>query len=252
MTRDVGFDKGDGKAFSSIDQVQMAYDSKDVGIHAKIKIRINDKIYETTVGRVLLYDIMPEGIPFELVNRVMTKRASEDLVDSCFRVSGGKSTVILADRMRTLGFKYSTRSGISIAIDDMKIPVAKKEMLQVAQDEVQKVQNQYSQGLITDGERYNKVIDIWARTSDEVAQKMMKDITFEDSVDRKGNIRKGASSNPIYMMIDSGARGSQTQVRQLAGMRGLMAKPSGEIIETPITSNFREGLSVLQYFISTH
>ena len=252
MTRDVGFDKGDGKVFSSIDQVQMAYDSKDVGIHAKIKIRINDKIYETTVGRVLLYDIMPEGIPFELVNRVMTKRASEDLVDSCFRVSGGKSTVILADRMRTLGFKYSTRSGISIAIDDMKIPVAKKEMLQVAQGEVQKVQNQYSQGLITDGERYNKVIDIWARTSDEVAQEMMKDITFEDSIDREGNIRKGASSNPIYMMIDSGARGSQTQVRQLAGMRGLMAKPSGEIIETPITSNFREGLTVLQYFISTH
>ena len=252
MTRDMAYDKGDGKIFSSIDEVQMAYDSGEIGIHAKIKVRVSGKIYETTAGRVLLYDIMPKDIPFELVNKVMTKRAIEELVDTCFRMAGGKNTVILADRMRTLGFKYSTKAGISISIDDMKIPLKKKELLQKAQDEVVKVQNQYSQGLITDGERYNKVIDIWARTSDEVAQEMMRDISYEEYTDKDGKLQRGASSNPIYMMIDSGARGSQTQVRQLAGMRGLMAKPSGEIIETPITSNFREGLTVLQYFISTH
>src|SRR3990167_315383 len=252
MTRDMAYDKGDGKIFSSIDEVQMAYDSGEIGIHAKIKVRVSGKIYETTAGRVLLYDIMPKDIPFELVNKVMTKRAIEELVDTCFRMAGGNNTVILADRMRTLGFKYSTKAGISISIDDMKIPLKKKELLQKAQDEVVKVQNQYSQGLITDGERYNKVIDIWARTSDEVAQEMMRDISYEEYTDKDGKLQRGASSNPIYMMIDSGARGSQTQVRQLAGMRGLMAKPSGEIIETPITSNFREGLTVLQYFISTH
>ena len=252
MTRDMAVEKGDGKIFSGIEEVQMAYDSGEIGIHAKITVRINEKMYETTPGRVILYEIMPKDIPFDLVNRVMTKRAIEELVDSCFRVAGGKSTVLLADRMRTLGFKYSTRAGISISIDDMSIPDKKKEMLDKAQDEVVKVQNQYSQGLITDGERYNKVIDIWARTSDDVAQQMMKDISFEEMIDPEGEVKKGTSSNPIYMMIDSGARGSQTQVRQLAGMRGLMAKPSGEIIETPITSNFREGLTVLQYFISTH
>ncbi|HET7289850.1 MAG TPA: DNA-directed RNA polymerase subunit beta', partial [Thermodesulfobacteriota bacterium] len=252
MTRDMAYDKGDGKLFASINEVQMAYDSGEIGIHAKIKVRVAGKLYETTAGRVLLYDIMPKDIPFELVNRVMTKRAIEELVDTCFRMAGGKNTVILADRMRTLGFKYSTKAGISISIDDMSIPHKKKELLQKAQDEVVKVQNQYSQGLITDGERYNKVIDIWARTSDEVAQEMMRDISYEEVMDKEGNVKRGTSSNPIYMMIDSGARGSQTQVRQLAGMRGLMAKPSGEIIETPITSNFREGLTVLQYFISTH
>ncbi len=252
MTRDMAVEKGDGKIFSSMDEVQMAYDSGEIGIHAKIKVRINEKMYETTPGRVFLYEIMPKNIPFDLVNRVMTKRAIEELVDNCFRVAGGKSTVLLADRMRTLGFKYSTRAGISISIDDMSIPEKKKDLLEKAQDEVVKVQNQYSQGLITDGERYNKVIDIWARTSDDVAQQMMKDISFEEMIDPEGETKKGTSSNPIYMMIDSGARGSQTQVRQLAGMRGLMAKPSGEIIETPITSNFREGLTVLQYFISTH
>ncbi|MFI5324239.1 MAG: DNA-directed RNA polymerase subunit beta', partial [Thermodesulfobacteriota bacterium] len=252
MTRDMAYDKGDGKLFASIDEVQMAYDLGEIGLHAKIRVRISGKLNETTAGRVLLYDIMPKDIPFELVNRVMTKRAIEELVDTCFRMAGGKNTVILADRMRTLGFKYSTKAGISISIDDMSIPLKKKELLDKAQDEVVKVQNQYSQGLITDGERYNKVIDIWARTSDEVAQEMMRDISYEELIDRDGNKKRGTSSNPIYMMIDSGARGSQTQVRQLAGMRGLMAKPSGEIIETPITSNFREGLTVLQYFISTH
>ena len=251
MTIEVPFEKGEGKAFSSIEEVGMAYNSDEASIHAKIKIKINEKIYDTTVGRVLLYEVVPDNIPFELVNKVMTKKAMEELVDVCFRMAGAKSTVLLADRMRTLGFKYSTLSGISISISDMIIPDKKKNLLDKAQDDVVKVQNQYSQGLITDGERYNKVIDIWARTSDEVAKEMMNEISVEQ-YEKNGKSKRGSSSNPIYMMIDSGARGSQTQVRQLAGMRGLMAKPSGEIIETPITSNFREGLTVLQYFISTH
>lgn len=240
MTRDAAYDKGSGKVFSSIEELSIAYELGEIGIHAKIKIKIKDKIYDTTVGRVLLYEITPDIIPFEDVNRVMTKHATEELVDTCFRMTGGKETVILADRLRTLGFKYSTKAGISVSIHDIEIPESKEKMLSQAQKEVVKVQDHYSQGLITDGERYNKVIDIWTRTSNDIANKMMEKISSEES------------SNPIYMMIDSGARGSQTQVRQLAGMRGLMAKPSGEIIETPITSNFREGLTVLQYFISTH
>lgn len=252
MTRDAAYDVGSGKIFSSVREVSFAYEAGEAGIHAKVKVRVEGQLFDTTVGRVLLYEVMPDGIPFELVNKVMTKRAIESLVDNCFRISGGKNTVLLADRLRTLGFKYSTKSGASISISDMVIPESKKTLLDSAQDEVLKVQNQYSQGLITDGERYNKVIDIWARTSDEVAQAMMKNISSEQVETEDGVVEIGASSNPIYMMIDSGARGSQTQVRQLAGMRGLMAKPSGEIIETPITSNFREGLTVLQYFISTH
>jgi len=245
-------DKGEGKLFSSIEEVRMAYDSGEIGLHARVKVRIDETMHDTTVGRVLLYEIMPRVIPFDLVNKVMTKRAIEELIDGCFRIAGGKSTVLLADRLRTLGFQYSTKAGISISIDDMKIPIKKKILLDKAYEEVVKVQNQYSQGLITDGERYNKVIDIWAKTSDEVAQEMMDELSLDVLKDGKNKDTKVPSYNPIYMMIDSGARGSQTQVRQLAGMRGLMAKPSGEIIETPITSNFREGLTVLQYFISTH
>jgi len=256
MTREVPFEKGEGKAFSSVEEVRMAYDSGEIGIHAKIRVRIEGRIYETTVGRILLYEIMPEEVrkevPFELVNKLMTKRAIEELIDSCFRMAGGKSTVILADRLRTLGFQYSSRAGISISIDDMRVPKKKEDLIQKAYEEVMKVQTQYSQGLITDGERYNKVIDIWAKTSDEVAQEMMKELSVDVLKHDGSNEVTMPSANPIYMMVDSGARGSQTQVRQLAGMRGLMAKPSGEIIETPITSNFREGLTVLQYFISTH
>jgi DNA-directed RNA polymerase subunit beta' len=252
MTREMVNDKGEGKMFSSIEEVRMAYDSGEIGLHARVKVRIDETMHDTTVGRVLLYEIMPRVIPFDLVNKVMTKRAIEELIDGCFRIAGGKSTVLLADRLRTLGFQYSTKAGISISIDDMKIPIKKKMLLDKAYDEVVKVQNQYSQGLITDGERYNKVIDIWAKTSDEVAQEMMDELSLDVLKDGKNKDTKVPSYNPIYMMIDSGARGSQTQVRQLAGMRGLMAKPSGEIIETPITSNFREGLTVLQYFISTH
>ena len=233
-------------------EVAFAYEARRVGLHDRVTVRIDGKEHETTVGRVLMYEVVPEGVPFELVNKPMTKRAIEALVDNCFRISGGKSTVLLADSLRTLGFKYSTKSGASISIADMIIPESKKDLLENAQQEVMKVENQYSQGLITNGERYNKVIDIWAKTSDDVAQAMMKNISSETVETGKNASVTGPSSNPIYMMIDSGARGSQTQVRQLAGMRGLMAKPSGEIIETPITSNFREGLSVLQYFISTH
>ncbi|MGH7901878.1 MAG: DNA-directed RNA polymerase subunit beta' [Thermodesulfobacteriota bacterium] len=252
MTREILHGKGEGKVFSCIEEVRMAYDSNEVGLHSKIRVRIDGKINDTTTGRVLLYEIMPRVIPFEFVNKLMTKRAIEELIDGCFRIAGGKSTVLLADRLRTLGFQYSTKAGISISIDDMKIPTKKRELLDKAYGEVVKVQTQYSQGLITDGERYNKVIDIWAKTSDEVAHEMMEELSLDVLNDGNGKQLKVPSSNPIYMMIDSGARGSQTQVRQLAGMRGLMAKPSGEIIETPITSNFREGLNVLQYFISTH
>ncbi len=252
MTRDIPYEKGEGKTFFSIDDVRFAYDAKEVAIHSKIKFHLNGKFYDTSVGRVLLYEILPEGLEFDLINKVMTKKAIEVLVDTCFRTSGGKNTVLLADRLRTLGFEYSTRAGISISIDDMRIPTKKKEMLDKANSEVVKVQNQYSQGLITDGERYNKVIDIWAKTGDEVAFEMMDELSIDTikSYDNKDVQRP--TSNPIFMMVESGARGSQAQVRQLAGMRGLMAKPSGEIIETPITSNFREGLTVLQYFISTH
>ena len=241
--------KGEGKAFGSIEELRVAFDLNEVDIHANIKIRIQEKIEDTTVGRALIFEVMPKEVPFNLVNRLMTKKATEELIDATFRVSGGKSTVLLADRLRTLGFKHSTTSGISVAISDMIIPDEKNDLISVANDEVQNVDNQYNEGLITDGERYNKVIDIWARTGDEIANILMKKISESDNTDEE---HKSPSKNPIFMMVESGARGSQSQVRQLAGMRGLMAKPSGEIIETPITSNFREGLSVLQYFISTH
>ncbi len=254
LTRDTASDNSaDSGHILSVREVVFAYELGEIGLHDRVTVRIDGEKHVTTVGRVLMYEVIPEGVSFDLVNKPMTKRAIEALVDECFRKTGGKSTVLLADSLRTLGFKYSTKSGASISITDMIIPESKKDLLEEARAEVLKVQNQYSQGLITDGERYNKVIDIWAKASDDVAQAMMRKISSEEvgTGNKKASIA-GPSSNPIYMMIDSGARGSQTQVRQLAGMRGLMAKPSGEIIETPITSNFREGLSVLQYFISTH
>ncbi len=242
--------RGEGKIFGSIDELRAVFDLNQIDIHAKIKIKVNGEVEDTTVGRALIFEVMPKEVPFHLVNKLMTKKAIEELIDTTFRVSGGKSTVLLADRLRTLGFKHSTTSGISVSISDMAIPEEKDGKIKEANEEVQNVQNQYLEGLITDGERYNKVIDIWARTGDVIAEILMKKIS-ESDVDNK-NGQPSPSSNPIFMMVESGARGSQSQVRQLAGMRGLMAKPSGEIIETPITSNFREGLSVLQYFISTH
>jgi len=239
--------------FSSPEDVRMAYDAGAIELHAAIKVRIDGKLVPTTVGRILLWEIVPRELPFALINKVMDKKTLSVLIDRSYRECGNKTTVILADKLRTLGFDYATRAGVSICMDDMKIPSAKPQFLGGAQDEVDRVTEQYQEGLITDGEKYNKVVDIWAAASDQVAKEMMEEIGVERLVHSvTGKESVGPSFNPIFMMADSGARGSNQQIRQLAGMRGLMAKPSGEIIETPITANFREGLSVLQYFISTH
>ena len=222
ISREVPGVKGEGKIFSSIDELRSAFDLGNVHIHAKIKININGKVESTTVGRALIFEVMPDEVPFELVNRLMTKKAIEELIDSTFRISGGKSTVLLADRLRTLGFQHSTTSGISVSIADMIIPDEKNELIQKAEDEVNNVKDQYLQGLITEGERYNKVIDVWARTGDEIANFLMERIASSES-SNNGKSDASPSSNPIFMMVESGARGSQSQVRQLAGMRGLMA-----------------------------
>ena len=239
--------------YASADEVRMAFDSGAIDLHAEVMVRIDGKLVPTSVGRILLRDILPEGLPFELVNKVMDKKALSVLIDVAYRICGNKATVILADRLRNIGFEYATRAGISICMDDMEIPKAKEKLIGAAQAEVERVITQYQEGLITDGERYNKMVDIWAAVSDQVAEEMVKQIRSTEAHDPLSNKTKSvASFNPIFIMADSGARGSNAQLRQLAGMRGLMAKPSGEIIETPITANFREGLSVLQYFISTH
>ncbi|MCP4678092.1 MAG: DNA-directed RNA polymerase subunit beta', partial [Deltaproteobacteria bacterium] len=239
--------------YSSPSEVRMAYDFDAIDLHAEIKVRMDGEIYKSSVGRLLLWDIIPEGLPFVLVNKVMDKKALSQIIDAAYRICGNKATVILADRLRTLGFEYATRAGISICMDNMEIPKSKEGLLNNAQSEVEKVVSQYQEGLITDGERYNKIVDIWAAVSDIVADEMLAQIrTTEMKDEESGSTRVVSSFNPIFIMADSGARGSNAQMRQLAGMRGLMAKPSGEIIETPITANFREGLSVLQYFISTH
>lgn len=252
MTRERPFVKGEGKRFSNPEEVRVAYDANEVDLHAKIKVRINGEPVETTVGRVLLKEILPEEIPFSLINKVMKKGELATLIDYCYRFCGEKKTVILSDRLKDLGYRYATLAGLSISIDDMMIPSNKEALLQEAQKEIEKVQEQYTDGLITDGERYNKVIDIWAQVTESIASVMLKELGTEQVESPTGEKKTTQSFNPIFMMADSGARGSAQQVRQLAGMRGLMAKPSGEIIETPITANFREGLTVLQYFISTH
>jgi len=245
--------RGEGKVFASLEEVRQAYDAGVVDLQAKIKVRLPDgQRVETVVGRVLIYEVVPEGISFDLVNKVLDKKSLAGLIDVCYRVGGQKKTVLLADRLRTLGYKYATKAGISICLDDMRIPSRKQDILDAANRELSEVQGQYSEGLITDGERYNKVIDVWSQANEEVAAEMMREIGTEEITTPDGKKRTSQSFNPIYIMADSGARGSQQQMRQLAGMRGLMAKPSGEIIETPITANFREGLTVLQYFISTH
>lgn len=233
--------KGEGKVFSSPDEVRIAYDQGQVELQAQIKVRMDGRLVDTTVGRVVLYEIIPPEIPFTEVNRTMKKKELGSLLDSAFLKAGNKATVIFADRLKDLGFEHATRAGISIGIQDMIIPEEKEALLDAAQADIQEIQDQYTKGLITDGERHNKVVDTWAAVTDKVAHEMFS--SFQES-------RQGFS--PIFMMADSGARGSAQQIRQLAGMRGLMAKPSGEIIETPIRANFREGLSVLQYFISTH
>ena len=252
MTRSRANTQGTGKAFSSPEEVKMAMDQGYADIHAKIKVRLDGKLVETTPGRIILWEILPRSVPFSVVNRVMKKKELEELVNICFRVAGNKETVILADKIRTLGFDYATKAGISICVDDLQIPSRKAELLDQAYKVVQEIEEEYQDGRISPGERYNKVVDRWGEVTNAVADELTRELGREVIRDADGKEFESESLNPIYMMVDSGARGSQQQVRQLAGMRGLMAKPSGEIIETPITANFREGLSVLQYFVSTH
>ena len=252
MTRDRLRAKGSGRLFSNPTEVRMAYDQSEVDIQAPITVRINGERIDTTVGRILLYEVVPTVIPFKEVNRVMKKKELANLIDISYRLAGNKATVILADRLKDIGYENATKAGISISIKDMVIPPSKEELLKKAHDDVREIEEQYKNGLITDGERYNKVVDIWAEVTDRIADEMLRDLGSEKVTDDQGHEISVPSFNPIFMMADSGARGSAQQIRQLAGMRGLMAKPSGEIIETPITANFREGLTVLQYFISTH
>ncbi|MDY6863057.1 MAG: DNA-directed RNA polymerase subunit beta' [Thermodesulfobacteriota bacterium] len=252
LTRDKDFEKGEGKIFSGPEEVRIALDQNEVSIQARIKVRINGELIDTTVGRIILKEIIPDEIPFSHINTVMNKKELADLIDVCYRKCGSKKTIILADRLKDLGYQYATQAGVSICIDDMRIPSKKIELIGKSNQEVAEIEKQYKEGLITDGERYNKVIDIWAQVTENIAGEMLNELSTEQVTDESGKERKIPSFNPIFMMADSGSRGSAQQIRQLAGMRGLMAKPSGEIIETPITSNFREGLTVLQYFISTH
>jgi DNA-directed RNA polymerase subunit beta' len=247
--------------YASPEEVRMAYDNGVVDLHAEIRVRIPDpdadgsqtRLVTTTVGRVLVSEVLPPGVPFDAANKVLNKKALSQLIDVCYRKHRNKETVLLADRLRTLGYNFATRGGVSVCMDDMVIPDAKKTLIDEAQRELEKVIDQYQEGLITDGERYNKVVDIWAGVADKVTDEMMKGISKSTVIDNEtGDAHLEDSFNAIYIMADSGARGSTQQMRQLAAMRGLMAKPSGEIIETPITANFREGLSVLQYFVSTH
>ncbi|MBI5887451.1 MAG: DNA-directed RNA polymerase subunit beta' [Deltaproteobacteria bacterium] len=252
LTRERSGVRGEGKSFSSFDEVMAAYDSGVAHIQAKVKVRYQGGLIETTIGRVLLMEVIPRTIKFEEINHVMDKKRLADLIDLCYRRSGSKETVILADKLKDMGYRFATKAGISICIDDMKIPRKKGVLLDGAYEEVKEIQKQYNDGLITDGERYNKVIDIWAQATEVIAEEMLKELGVDNVKDEHGHNKLMPSFNPIFIMADSGARGSAQQIRQLAGMRGLMAKPSGEIIETPITANFREGLTVLQYFISTH
>ena len=252
MTRQRRGATGEGRLYSSFSEVRIAYDQDMVDLHASVQVRDKGRRIDTTVGRVLLYEIVPDDVEFSAVNHVMNKRALGELVDTVYRICGNKSCVLLADRLKDLGFAMATRAGISIGIKDMKIPDGKSKLLDEATNAVAEIQNQYEAGYITNGERYNKVVDIWASVTDAVADQMMSGMATETMPEDGGKAVTIQSFNPIFMMADSGARGSAQQMRQLAGMRGLMAKPSGEIIETPITANFREGLTVLQYFISTH
>ncbi len=265
LTRERINAKGEGMVFSGLKEVHRAYENRQVELHAWIEARLPQeeideeghtrtvlKRVKTTAGRVLLSDILPAGLPFDLVNRALTKKAVSRLINECYRRLGLKDTVIFADQLMYTGFHYATRSGSSIGFEDFQIPAKKTELLEKAEQEVKEIDDQYTSGLVTKGERYNKVVDIWSRTNDQVAKAMMDNLGTETVIDREGKEVRQPSLNPVFMMADSGARGSAAQIRQLAGMRGLMAKPSGEIIETPIKANFREGLSVLEYFISTH
>jgi DNA-directed RNA polymerase subunit beta' len=265
MTRINANAKGTGMFFADVSEVHRAYESRAVDLHAQVKVRINDhyekedgtsghgpRLITTTVGRALLSELLPEELSFSLVNQDMTKKAISACINASYRKVGLKKTVVLADRLMYTGFHYATRAGISIGVNDMVVPESKPGILHRADIEVREIQDQYASGLVTNGERYNKVVDIWSRTNDQVAKAMMDKLGKEQITTESGEKVEQASFNSIFMMADSGARGSAAQIRQLAGMRGLMAKPDGSIIETPITANFREGLDVLQYFISTH
>jgi DNA-directed RNA polymerase beta' subunit len=245
--------KGEGKTFSDPEDVRIAYDAGILDEHAGIKVRMNGEFVETTTGRILFSEILPQGIQFSMVNKDMTKKELGKFIEYIYKRSGKRDTVVFLDNLESLGFKYATKSGVSISMSDMHIPSKKPVLIRNAEQEVIEVQKQYADGLITHGERYNKVIDIWANVTEKVAEEMMKELGAEDGKTfSEEDLKERRSFNSIFMMADSGARGSTAQRRQLAGMRGLMAKPSGEIIETPITANFREGLTPLQYFISTH
>jgi DNA-directed RNA polymerase subunit beta' len=252
LTRERPLALGEGKAFADPEEVRMAFDAGAVSLHAAIECRIEGKRVKTTVGRVLLSEVLPPELSFDLINLVMDKKALKGLVGYCYRKAGTKATVLLADRLKDLGYRYSTKSGLSICVSDMVIPAKKGKIIEHAMAEVRQIEKQYKEGIITDGEKYNKAVDIWAKATEDVAKEMMDEISTEAVKETDGTEITTTSFNPIFMMADSGARGSKDQMKQLAGMRGLMAKPSGEIIETPITANFREGLTVLQYFISTH
>jgi DNA-directed RNA polymerase subunit beta' len=243
---------GEGKVFSCVEEAIIAYDYGEIHLQAKVKVRKNGELVETTMGRILLGELLPSSVKFEEVNKVLTKKALAKLIDHTYRHAGTKETVILADRLKDTGYEYATRAGISICINDMKIPLAKEQFVEKAETDVLDVEQQYTDGLITSGEKYNKVVDIWSKVTEDVANAMMDEIKVDYFLDKDGKRVEGPSFNSIFIMADSGARGSRDQIRQLAGMRGLMAKPSGAIIETPIKANFREGLGVLEYFISTH
>jgi DNA-directed RNA polymerase subunit beta' len=265
MTRSSVNAGGEGMFFTGLGEVARAYAAGKVSLHAKILVRIKEQEqseegeirekvarYETTVGRALLSELLPAGLPFELINRPLKKKEISRLINAAFRRCGLRETVIFADKLMYTGFNMATSAGLSICIDDMLVPAQKEQIISAAEKEVQEIEAQYTSGLVTQGERYNKVVDIWGRAGDVVAKAMMEQLGTEGVTDREGKSVTQESFNSIYMMADSGARGSAAQIRQLAGMRGLMAKPDGSIIETPITANFREGLNVLQYFISTH
>ncbi len=266
MTRERVGAKGEGMAFGDVAEVHRAYESRNIDLQAKVKVRLSEwtrvekgaelvkttRVVNTTAGRALLSEILPKGLSFDAINQDMTKKIISGTINACYRTVGLKETVVFADQLMYTGFQYATRAGVSIGVDDMVVPQQKLKILATAEKEVKEIQEQYSSGLVTNGERYNKVVDIWSRTNDQVAKAMMEKLGTDEVTDAKGNKVRQKSFNSIFMMADSGARGSAAQIRQLAGMRGLMAKPDGSIIETPITANFREGLNVLQYFISTH
>ena len=265
MSRENTNEVGEGMIFSDVDEATRAMDAGAAKLHAKVKIRIEDhevnddgelvvttRLVDTTIGRAQIWHIVPKLLSFDLVNKDLTKKAILQLIDTCYRQLGVKDTVIFADQLMYMGFLNATKSGVSFGINDMEIPAGKAKLIKSAEKEVKEVQGQYASGLVTNGERYNKVIDIWSNTNERVAKAMMDNLSVDNVTNADGEEVEQKSFNSVYMMADSGARGSAAQIRQLAGMRGLMAKPDGSIIETPITANFREGLNVLQYFVSTH